>query len=58
MYSRRAFVHWYTKYGMEEGEFSDARNDLATTISDYVWWDCSDDGEGEETENGTEDEDY
>jgi tubulin alpha len=25
MYSKRAFVHWFVGEGMEEGEFSEAR---------------------------------
>nr|AJA30089.1 alpha-tubulin [Agmasoma penaei] len=35
MYSKRAYVHWYVSEGMEESEFTEARDDMEQLVREY-----------------------
>ncbi|GKT27359.1 Tubulin beta chain (Fragment), partial [Aduncisulcus paluster] len=56
MFTRRAFLHWYTGEGMDDMEFSEAEMNMTDLVSEYQQYqDASvDDDEGEEMEGEDE----
>jgi tubulin beta len=35
MFSRKAYLHWYTGEGMEEMEFTEAQSNMEDLVSEY-----------------------
>jgi len=56
MYSQRAYVHWYVGEGMEEGEFSEAREDLGFLEKDYL--DVITEQASDDANSGGEDDEF
>ncbi|XP_058819503.1 tubulin beta chain-like [Topomyia yanbarensis] len=44
MYRRKAFLHWYTGEGMEEGEITEAEQNLRELVNEYEAHDTGDGG--------------
>lgn len=54
MYAKRAFVHWFLGEGMEEGEFIESREDMASIEKDYEACSKDDSSDSPPTTNGNE----
>lgn len=51
MFDKRAFVHWYTGEGMDEGEFVNARNVVLDICGEYCEANNDDDDDCDDDED-------
>ena len=57
MFRRKAFLHWYTGEGMDEGEFTEAESNMNDMVSEYQQYqEASTEEEGEMDDEEMEDE--
>ncbi|KAL7424441.1 hypothetical protein Q5752_000124 [Cryptotrichosporon argae] len=52
LYKRRAFMHWYTNEGMDEGEFAEAEANIADLLAEYEAYETAEAGDEEYAADG------
>merc|ERR1711982_91269 len=56
MFSRKAFLHWFTSEGMEEMELTEAESNMNDLINEYQQYENAQISDDEYEEDGQEDE--
>merc|ERR1711879_979234 len=56
MFSRKAFLHWFTSEGMEEMELTEAESNMNDLINEYQQYETAQISDDEYEEDGQEDE--